>query len=565
VKVAWNQAFYSYNNLTGHGNAVANTNPLYLMESQINYYDDKLNLVNNDQFVTCELVSKDPLTVKYTVNKAAKWSDGVPVDAADLMLSWAAQSGKYKAGKLKTDDNGNPIPQPNVVAFDASSTGLALVKDIPTISDDGRSMTMKYSAFFADYPIALTMGVPAHVIGMKALGAADGAAAKKAIETAFQKSDLASLKKVADFYNTGFDFTELPKDKALYLSSGAYLLTAYVKDQYMTFKPNPDFTWGPKPSVQQITYRIVPDAMASVQALQNGEIDLTNPQATVDVLGAVNALKGQGVNVLNASGGTYEHVDMAQNNKGPFDPATYGGDKTKALKVRQAFMKTIPRQDIVDRLIKPLNPQAALRSSFTLVPGGPGYDEMVKVNGSADWAKVDIAGAKALLAEAGVKTPLTVRFLFAKDNVRRKNEYQLISQSAAQAGFKLVDASRTDWGAQLQNTKIYDANLFGWQNTNTGVTANCDNFSTKGQNNFYGYSNADLDATCVKLNAAADAATQQPLLQQIEKDLWADAFGTTIFQFPEVVAYNTKKIQNVSSIPLSPGPFWNFWEWTAGS
>ncbi|GGL86493.1 peptide ABC transporter substrate-binding protein [Nakamurella endophytica] len=563
--MAWNQSFYSYNNLTGHGNAVANTNPLYLMEAQVNYYDQDLNLINNDQFVTCQLVSQDPLTVKYTVNKNAKWSDGVPVDASDLMLSWAAQSGKYNTGELKTDDNGNPIPQPNVVAFDASSTGLALVKDTPTISDGGQSITLKYSTFFADYPIALTMGVPAHVIGMKALGAKDGASAKTAMNTAFQKDDKAALKKVADFYNTGFDFTELPSDKELYLSSGAYLLTDFKKDQYMTFKVNPDYNWGPKPSIQQITYRFIPDAMASVQALQNGEIDMTNPQATVDVLGAVNNLKNQGVDVINTIGSTYEHVDMAENNKGPFDPATYGGDKAKAQQVRAAFIKTIPRQNIVSRLIKPLNPTATTRDSFTLVPGSPGYDEMVQQNGSANWKDADIAGAKDLLAKAGVKTPVTVRFLFAKDNTRRQNEFKLIQQSAQQAGFTLVDASRTDWGAQLPNTKIYDASLFGWQSTNTGVTANCDNYKTKGQNNFYGYSSAALDAACVKLNAATTPEDQLKYLIEIEKALWSDSFGTVIFQFPEIVASNSKKLQNVKMIPLSPGPFWNFWEWTTTS
>ena len=31
-------------------------------------------------------------------------------------------------------------------------------------------------------------------------------------------------------------------------------------------------------------------------------------------------------------------------------------------------------------------------------------------------------------------------------------------------------------------------------------------------------------------------------------------------QFPEVTGISNK-IQNVSSIPLSPNYFWNFWEW----
>ena len=147
--------------------------------------------------------------------------------------------------------------------------------------------------------------------------------------------------------------------------------------------------------------------------MQNEEIDIIQPQATADLLTQLEALADRGVEVVTGDGGTYEHVDLVVNNGGPFDPATYGGDAEAALKVRQAFLKTIPRQDIVDRLIKPLNPDAIVRNSFTTVPGAPTYEALVADNGSADYAEVDIAGAQALLEEAGVtdadRRPLPVR------------------------------------------------------------------------------------------------------------------------------------------------------------
>jgi peptide/nickel transport system substrate-binding protein len=34
----------------------------------------------------------------------------------------------------------------------------------------------------------------------------------------------------------------------------------------------------------------------------------------------------------------------------------------------------------------------------------------------------------------------------------------------------------------------------------------------------------------------------------------------TVFQFPEVLVYDSG-VNNVSSSPLSPNFFWNFWEW----
>ena len=116
-----------------------------------------------------------------------------------------------------------------------------------------------------------------------------------------------------------------------------------------------------------ITIRFNEDPMAAVQALQNGEVQLISPQGTADVLKAAQALNN--VDVKTGDEATFEHVDLTFNNGGPFDPKTYGGDKAKAQKVRQAFLLTLPRQTIVDNIIKPINPNAAIRNSFTVVPG----------------------------------------------------------------------------------------------------------------------------------------------------------------------------------------------------
>jgi peptide/nickel transport system substrate-binding protein len=434
------------------------------------------------------------LTIKYTINKDVKWSDGVPVSAADLLLAWASGSGQFNTEVLATDKDGNAIN-------DASGVDKAVV---------------------------------------------------------------AKVKKIADFWNTGFDATELPSDPSLYIGYGPYLLKEYKKDQYMTFTKNPNYTWGPIPSVDTITLRFIPDAMAMMQALKNGEVDVANPQATADVLGAAKQMESQGVKVLTGDGATYEHVDLAQNNGGPFDPKTYGGDAKKATDVRLAFLKTIPRQQIVDRLIKPLNPNAQLRDSFNVVPGSPAYDSTVAGNGMKDWDKVDIDGAKKLLADAGVKTPVKVRLMYAQGNTRRANEYKFIAESAKSAGFDVIDGANKDWGSLLSNTKVYDAALFGWQSTAIGASQIPPNFQTDGQNNFYGYSNKDVDALLKQLNSEPDIKKQDEINTKVEAQLLKDGFGVPIFQFPEIISFNTKRIQNVQGLSLSPGYFWNFWEWTAG-
>lgn len=112
----------------------------------------------------------------------------------------------------------------------------------------------------------------------------------------------------------------------------------------------------------------------------------------------------------------------------------------------------------------------------------------------------------------------------------------------------------------LPNNKQYDASLFGWQSTSTGVAESDATFRTKGQNNYGGYSSAKVDGLLNELQVATDPAKQKTILQDVEKQLVADAFSLPIFQFPEITA-SSNKLENVSSIALSPTYFWNFWEW----
>lgn len=562
VTVGWNQPFYSYNSDTSHGNATANAIILYMTQAGFNYYDGDLNLAQDTSFGTYEKLSDDPLTVKYTINEGVTWSDGTPVDAADMLLYWGAVSGHFNDNEedFETDEEtGELIVPEDSVYFTSASPGLSLVEDMPEVGDDGRSVTLVYTKPFADWETNFGYGVPAHVTARLAGLGDDPAAAKDALVKAFEENDRAALSAISEAWRTGYDFTSLPSDEGLYLSSGPYIITDFVENQYITLTRNPSYSGDKAGKVENITVRYNEDPQALVQALQNGEIDMLAPQATADTLAALEAIDG--VVVETGQDATYEHVDMVQNNGGPFDPATYGGDAEVAKKVRQAFLLTIPREQIVEQLIRPLNPDANVRNSFILTPDAPTYDQMVAENGSDFYAQQDIEKAKQLLEEAGVDTPVDVRFLYGASNVRRAQQYQLIAEAAAEAGFNVIDGGNDNWGMMLDTaTDQYDANLFGWQSTSLAVTEADANFRTGGMNNFYGYSNEEVDALFDELQTETEADRQQEILREVEKHLWADAFGITIFQFPGVNAWN-EQVTGVDPIPLSPTIFHGFWNW----
>ncbi|WP_101650915.1 ABC transporter family substrate-binding protein [Brevibacterium ihuae] len=561
INVGWNEPFRSVNTMTANGNAVANSIVTYLMNDNFKYYDDSLELQDGN-LGSVEQVSEDPLQVKYTFADSATWSDGTPVDAADLVLAWAAQSGNFNTVESNNDDEGNVKENPEgTVYFDSSSIGPGLIKDFPEISEDGKEVTFTYSEPFADWETSLGLGsdgigVPAHIVAKKALGTEDPAEAKQQILDAVENEDAGQLSSISNTWNTGFDFTSLPDDPDLLVHNGPYQMTAFEEGQYLTLELDENYSGPVEPSVQTITYRYNEDPMAMVQAVENGEVDITQPQATADVLQAAEGIDG--VNVDTGDGATYEHVDLTYDNNGPFDPESYGGDEEKAKKVRQAFLMTIPRDQIVETIIKPLNEEAVVRDSLYQVPGSPMYDAIVAENGSDMYAETDVEGARQLLEEAGVESP-EVRFLYGASNQRRAQQFQLIKESAEEAGFTVIEDGDDNWGTRLGDG-TYDASLFGWQSTTTGVSNADANWRTGAQNNYGGYSNEELDSMLDDLLAETDEQAQQEGIIEVERTLLEDGFGIPIFQHPELLIYRDR-VQGASSTTVSPTMFWNYWEW----
>lgn len=558
VTVAWNQPFYSYNGNTSFGNATANNNIIYSTNSWFNYYNNVPELVKDESFGSYELVSEDPLTVTYTVNEGVKWSDGTAVDAADLLLVWAANSGVLNTPDFDPSDFTDPdtgeftedFPT-DVVFFDgAIGAGLEKVGSVPEIGDDGRSITLVYDEQFVDWELAFPQGLPAHVVAKNALGLDDNAEAKTALIEAIQDNDTEALAAISSFWNSGFNFSEMPSDPELVLATGPYVITDFVADQYIELSANPEYTGDHTPQVETITVRFIPDPLAAVQALENGEVDVIQPQATADVADALAAIDG--ITVLGGYEGTYEHIDLQ------FDNSKSGHFNNPLI--REAFLKTVPRQQIVDTLIKPLQPDAEVRNSQLFLPGAEGYDETVENNGmAANFGEVDIEGAKALLAEAGVANP-EVCILYATNNPRRVNEFALIQASANEAGFNVTDCGSPQWGGLLGTAGAYDATFFGWQSTSLGVTNASANYITGGINNLNFYSNPEVDELLGQLDVTFDAAEQIEIQLQIDKLLMDDFYGLTIFQFPSTAAYSDR-VANIAPSTLAPTIFWNVWEW----
>lgn len=560
VRVAVSDPFTSLNPATSYGRgSVTNGQLAQLTTTGFAYPDDHYGTVVDGSFGSATLVSRDPLVVTYRVNSGVTWSDGAPVDAADLLLAWAANSGALNTPGFDDSRYVDPatgrytrsFPK-NVVFFDgAIGSGLEKARAAPLVGSDGRSITVTFGSFDPDWKTALDPGVPAHVLGSEALGvaASDPKAGKRAVLDAIEKRDATRLGALARFWNDGFNLDATPKDRRLLVSDGPYTVSRIVADR-VTLSANPRYAGDRRPAFAKVTVRVSTDPLETAKLLASRAVDIATVQpsaATVSALGAIS-----GVTVTPGTEARFEHLDLqfADGRNGTFGDA----------RVREAFLKVVPRAQILRQLGSSGGGRATLLDSFSLRPGASGYAASVARNGSAAYRSTDIDTAKRLLAQAGVSNP-QVCVLYDPTNPRRVTEFQLIQRSAARAGFVVTDCSSGDWQGLLGVAGAYDAALFAWDTTRLGPAAQSLVFRSGSRlANFNRYSDPKADALIDRAVATDDPATQTSLLSELDARIWAAGYGVPLYAYPTLTAVDDR-VTGVTRSPLAGSIFWNAWTW----
>jgi len=565
VAVAVSDPFTSLNPATSYGrSSITNADVASLTGAAFAAYDDAYHLIDDPSFGSAVIVAEDPLTVRYSVSADARWSDGTPVDAADLLLAWAANSGVLNTPDFDDADFVDPdtgrytddFPD-DVVFFDgAIGSGLELATQTPQLGDDGRTLFVHFDEFVPAWKTVLAPGVPAHVLQALATGRdyEDARSAKDDLIAAITDADTDSLAELARTWNDGYNLAggagdQTPDDATLLLSAGPYLITT-IDETGVTLDVNEQYRGSRQPTYATIRVRFSPDPLETVALLESGEVDIVSPDPTEEIADAL--VEVDGVSVTAGTESRFEHVDLqfADGRTGVFaDPL-----------VREAFLLVLPRQQIVDDLVAPVQPDAGLLDSFLLRPGADGYADAIADNGSADYSSTDVDHAIDLLEEAEQPAP-TVCMLFDPASERRVAEFTLIQESAARAGFTVTDCSSPDWEGLLGVAGAYDAALFAWNTTRLGPGAAGAIYRSDSElANFNRYSNPDVDALVDELARAEDPNEIAELSAEIDTHLWEDAYGAPLYAYPTLTAVR-ETVTNVTRSPQARGVFWNAWEW----
>jgi peptide/nickel transport system substrate-binding protein len=527
ITVTWGhaQAFASYNGNTADGNSIANNAVLTQVINGFWYFAPDGSVTPDKEFGTFEKTSDDPLTVKYTINDKAVWSDGEPVDCDDFVLAWVGNSGI-------TGENG----------FSSAATFGYEDQNKPACKDGDKTITVTYKKQFADWAglYGSPTLLPAHILE-KQSGVTD-------IIAAADTPTSPEMAKAAQFFNEGWAVNPGQVKPDIMLSSSRYIITKYQAGQSLTLEANPKW-WGTPPKAKTLVVRYIGDD-AQAQALQNGEVDAIDPQPSTDLVNQLKAL-GDRVKFSTHDQYTFEHLDY--NFRGAF------ADKN----LREAFTLCVPRQQIVDNLIKPQNADAKILQSRYIYPFQDSYPQFETGVGGEKYNAVDIAKSKQLLTAAG-KQGLTVRLSWRKDpaqlNKRRADTLALIAASCKQAGFNVVDTGTPTFFDKELPDGNFDVAMYAWSGSSL-VTGSSDIYITNGGSNFGKYTSPKVDQLTASLNSEIDTTKQVDLIKQIDTQLWTDLATVPLFAFPGILA-TVPEIEGVEYNPTQQELLWNAQNWS---
>jgi len=319
------------------------------------------------------------------------------------------------------------------------------------------------------------------------------------------------------------------------IGTGPFKFKEWVRGSHLVYERNPDYWDQPRPYLDQLIVRFIPDAAARSIAIETGEIDLAPstpvPLSDLERLKAAPGIAFEERGYQYANGVSRIEFNLER----PF---------FKDIRVRQAFAHVIDRKVILN----------TINYGYGAAIPGPINPNLAKwYDGDLKTYTIDLAAAEKLLDEAGyprgrdgVRIRINLDYVPSGETYPRGSEY--IRQALAKVG---VDATVRSQDFATYTKRIYTdrdfdfafegmSNLFDptvgvqrlyWsKNFKPGVP-----FS-----NGSGYSNPKVDALLEAAAIEVDAKKRVDQWREIQQILVEDLPAIDIVSQPELTIYNKR-------------------------
>ncbi|WP_204803335.1 ABC transporter substrate-binding protein [Mycobacterium riyadhense] len=508
-------ALSTYNTNTVIGAASAGAQAFARTLSGFGYHGPDGQVVADHDFGTISVVGGAPLVLDYQIADNAIYSDGKQVTCDDLVLTWAAQSGRFPGFDAATQ--AGYIDIANIECMPGQKK--ARVSFIPDRSVVDYTQLFTATSLMPSHVIADTLGID--------------------VTTALLTNKAPLVEQIARLWNTTWDLKPgLKPDEVRkrFPSSGPYRIDSVLDGGAVVLVAN-DRWWGARAITKRITVW---------------------PQGA-DIQDRVNNRKVDVVDVAAGSSGALATPDNYQRSDSPsagieqliFAPRGPLAD----VRNRRALALCTPRDAIARDAGVAIANSRLSPATEDAVASADGVTEAGPFN------KADPAAARDALGGA----PLTVRMGYRGPNARLAATIGAIAKSCAPAGITVSDVTLDTSGPQaIRDGKIdvliaSTGGAAGSGSTGSSAMDAYDLHSGNG-NNLSGYANPQVDSIIGALAVSADPAERVRLLADAAPVLWAEMPTLPLYRQQRTLL-TSKKMYAVSRNPTRWGAGWNMDRW----
>ncbi|MGB9304345.1 MAG: ABC transporter substrate-binding protein [Mycobacterium sp.] len=501
----------TYNTNTVFGAASAGAQAFARTLGGFGYHGPDGQVVADHDFGTISVVGGAPLVLDYQIADNAVYSDGKPVTCDDLVLAWAAQSGRFPGFDAATQAGYLDIA--NIECTPGQKK--ARVSFIP---DRG---VVDYTQLFA----ATTM-MPSHVVADQLNIDVTGA---------LLANNAPQVEQIARLWNTTWDLKP-GIDLKRFPSSGPYKIDSILDGGAVVLVAN-DRWWGARAITKRIT--VWPQGADIQDRVNNRNVDVVDVAA-----GSSGSL---------ATPDNYQRSDSPASGIEQLIFAPQG--PLSEVRTRRAFALCTPRDTIARDAGVPV-------ANSRLSPAAE--DAVAQADGAAESGQFNSANPDAARDALG-GAPLAVRIGYRGPNARLAATVGSIAKSCAPAGITVSNVTLDTSGPQaLRDGKIdvLLASTGGASGSGSSGSSAMDAYDlhSGNGNNLSGYANPQIDGIIGALAVSADPTERVRLLAEGAPVLWGDIPTLPLYRQQRTLLMS-KKMYAVSKNPTRWGAGWNMDRW----
>ncbi|WP_347756663.1 ABC transporter substrate-binding protein [Agrococcus sp. ProA11] len=547
--MAWTGELTSVNAASTQGATSGNRDVAAMTRGAFAVIDDAGEVREDPTFGTATIIDESPFTVRYDLADGVRWSDGVPVDAADLMLGWAAASNALSTRDLAIDalrgvDGALDLPE-DAVWFDVADAGGMQHASAAVRDDWARSVDVEFSQPIPEWRLALEVAVPAHLLGQRVLGIADPMEAKQALLDALDRADPLVLGQVAAAWSS-LTIDPLAPDAELLLSSGPYRVEA-MQHGRVELVANDAYVGAQGAAIERIALQPVADDRAALAGLTAGELDVATIARTDADSAQLRDLERDDAALVSHSFGVRWELALRAD-RAPL----------QSVEARTSLLQSVDRRGAIEAAHGEGGQDAAATTDSMLFRADTRvYGYALEDAGFGErFGDTDPEAAAMLRESMAIASGTEICVRFDRAEAFAAAFVAAMRAPAAEAGWAVRDCGvddlvagleQDDWNAVLHMTPVpSDVAEISERWRGGGITA---------------AASPERDALLDEALATADQDALEETLLELETSLVADALLLPIVE-PERLTIARADVRGVTPRPGPAALTWNAWEWS---